>query len=175
VWTNTDVAGAFRCAGLAPGRVTVEISDRGYEPVTLVVFVSGPYSTVGADADPVSVALSPALPTSNGSASVLVNETVFGDLESFVASAWSGASLLALGALVSGYSSGLAAQERRPAFVAAGGASALLAPVPLFLLGVTTAFPLTGPFAIAIAGVGVAVASLQIGRSLSIGAPANPD
>ncbi|HEV2428311.1 MAG TPA: carboxypeptidase-like regulatory domain-containing protein [Thermoplasmata archaeon] len=136
--------GRFQVGGVPPGRVDLNVSARGYEPASFELFASAPYSSRGADGDPLVVALFPVGSTQNGTNVSSTAFTPFDGLEPLIASLWSGTALLVLGAIVGGAGALWAVRDRRPAVGTAGGVALAAAPIPLFLLSIPQAFPIVG-------------------------------
>ncbi|MCI4349269.1 MAG: carboxypeptidase-like regulatory domain-containing protein [Thermoplasmata archaeon] len=140
--TMSDAAGAFRIGGLAPGRVTLDVSARGYAPAHAITFVSSVYASSGTDADPLGITLTYGSPSSNVTQESALAGASFSNLEEFIANLLSSAVLLAIGLTIALAGVLTIARNSRPAVGAAGAAAAAGAPVALFVLGIATPFPL---------------------------------
>jgi hypothetical protein len=129
------------------GGITLNITQPGYAPVTVVTFASTVYD---AGTTGLSVTLTP-----GGSAnSTTVALSPFSDLESFLASIGSGVVLLGLVACVGGFAAVVTARSDRPAVGVVGGAAGVLAPVALYFLALGGVFPelVTGAAVLATVG-----------------------
>jgi hypothetical protein len=159
--TTTGLDGGFSFAHVMSGGVTLNVSDSGYAPITVLTFVSSvyqaPYSglvismTPGSEANGTVVALSP-----------------FPDLEQFLASVGAGAVLLALVAFVAAFAAVATVRADRPALGVVGGAAGLFSPVALFFLAIPTALPLVEEILAAAAAAGafaLAVCTARIGQT----------
>ncbi len=132
--TLTDVNGHFSFSNVAPGGISVNISESAYAPVTVLTFASPVYGTATTG---LSVVLSP------GNATNATTQTLspFPDLETFVASIGSAVALLGIVALLGGWAAVVTHRRDRPAVGVVGGAGGLLAPVALFFLSLGGVFP----------------------------------
>ncbi|HEV2519571.1 MAG TPA: carboxypeptidase-like regulatory domain-containing protein [Thermoplasmata archaeon] len=171
----TGPDGTFQFLGVPSGGVIVNASAGGYGAESRSLFVSPVYSTPGTAADPLAVTLPRGNASVNGSVPIALAESPFADLESLVASLWSAAALLAIGTVVAAFGALELARRGRPAFVVAGGAAALTAPLTVFLLGIGTALPWLGAAAAGTAGIGAVVAGTQAIRMASAGRRLEPE
>jgi hypothetical protein len=165
VLQTTDSSGGFRFTGIPSGGATLNVTDPGYEPVSLVLFFSPAYRATGAGPGGLVVELA------NGSTTNLstIYETAFPNLETFVSSLWSAGALLLIAASVAAAGAWMAFRERRPTVAVAGGLAGALAPTVLSLLGVFTAFPLALVPAAAAVGLGIVGATLELAPVLWAG------
>jgi len=157
----TTLDGSFSFTAVPPGGVSLNVTAAGFAPLTVSTFVSlawgGPATglvvvlTPGSAANASSVALAP-----------------FPDLEQFVASAGSGAILLGIIALVAGVAAILTFREDRPPIGVVGGAAGVVAPLVLYYLSLSSAFPLLEDLSALLAGAGsfaLALRTLQIAQT----------
>ena len=172
--TVTDLLGEFRFVGVQPGSVSLNISAPGYHSALVALFASATYSTVGADGRSVIVDMVPVSGRSNGTISTGPSP-VFSDLESFVASDFSASILLGMGAAVAGAGAWASRRDRHHAMATAGGSAAIIAPITLFALGLTAAFPAAAWFGGLAIGVGTAAASLEATRMAARGQVPDPE
>jgi len=131
---HTSGSGQFSFSGIPTGGITVNISQSGYAPVSVVTFASSVYD---AGTTSLSVTLTPGT-SSNGTTVAL---SPFPNLESFLASIGSGVVLLGLVAVVGGIAAVVTARSDRPAVGVVGGAAGILAPVALYFLALGSIFP----------------------------------
>jgi hypothetical protein len=132
--TLTDANGRFSFSNVAPGGISVNISASGYAPVTVLTFASPVYGTATTG---LAVALTPG-GTTNATTETL---TPFPDLETFVASIGSAATLLGIVALLGGWAAVVTHRRDRPAVGVVGGAGGVLAPAALYILSLGGVFP----------------------------------
>ena len=123
--------GTFSIAGVPYGGVSITADATGYALTVVDLFISPVYSSVAGGARDLSLVLSPA----NGSSLTIIDTTAFPDLENFVATVWSGTGLLWVAALFTGLGVAAVRRDRLP-LVVVGGASAVVAPFVLPLLGI---------------------------------------
>jgi hypothetical protein len=170
----TDVLGEFRFVGVQPGSVNLNISAVGYHSALVALFASATYSTVGANGQAVVIDMVP----SNGISNATITtgpSPVFSDLESFVASDFSSAILLGIGAAVAAAGALGSRRDRHLAMATAGGSAAVIAPIALFALGLTAVFPAAAWFGGLAIGVGTATASLEATRMAARGRAPDPE
>ncbi len=151
---TTGVAGAFSFSGLPPGGVALNVSAPGFAPVTLTTFVSSIYGT---QSEGLEIALAPG----GASNATSVALAPFGDLEQFVASVGSAAVLLGIIAAIAGAAAIATFREDRPALGVVGGAAGILAPLALFYLSLSSAFPLLEGLSAVLAGAGAFTLALR--------------
>jgi hypothetical protein len=125
-------AGAFSVPGVPFGGVQITASATGFQTLIVDLFLSPAYSSVTGSTTSFQLDLSPA----NGSSVSIIDTTSFPDLENFVATLWSGTGLLWIAALFTGFGI-LAVRRDGLPLVVVGGASAVIAPFVLPLLGLT--------------------------------------
>ncbi|HTT15056.1 MAG TPA: carboxypeptidase-like regulatory domain-containing protein [Thermoplasmata archaeon] len=150
--TTVGFDGGFSLSGVPTGGVLLNISLRGYSPVSVYSFVSSVYSAGATD---IGITLSP------GSASNLsaVAYTPFNDLETFLASIGAGVVLLALAAIVAGGAAWVTLRRDRPAVGVVGGSAGVFAPLALYFLALGIPFPLL----LAVSGVAAAAGAFALG------------
>lgn len=153
----TGVSGTFAFSGIPAGGARLNVSAVDYAGASFALFFSPSYRATGAGTGGLVVTLAEGPPTN----ATVAFESPFTDLEGFVSSLWSAAALLLLGAIVAAAGAVAAARGRRPAVGVAGGVAAVLAPLGLDVLSITTAFPLAIVPAIAAIGLGVTAAVLE--------------
>ncbi len=163
---NTTVAsgGTFRVAGVPYGGIELEAGAPGYSGFHESLFVSPVYTSVSGDLTNLVLSLTPG---GRSNAAALIT-TVFPDLESLVASLWSGTAILGIAALVTGLAAVAARSGRWPLAVAAGAAVAA-SPVVLPILGINFLGPTISAVALAAVPVGAGVLLLALpglGRSV---------
>jgi carboxypeptidase family protein len=152
--TTTRSDGTFVLGGVPTGGLAVNISDPGYAPVTVQIFLSTIYS---AGANGISVTL---LPGQVGNAST-ESLTSYVDLETFVAAIGGGVVVLGFVGVLTGYASMVTRRDDRPAVGIVGGGAGLLAPLAIAFLTLGEPFPnvLTG--SVLLAAVGAFVLALR--------------
>ena len=127
----TAPTGTFSIAGVPYGGVEVSAGATGYGMVQLDLFYSPVYSSLTGSPSALQIALSP----SNGSSVSITETSAFPDLETFVATVWSGTGLLWILALFTGLGLAAARKDRLP-LVLVGGISAMAGPLVLPILGI---------------------------------------
>lgn len=168
--TFTDGSGRFVVRGVPAGGIAVNVTATGYAPLQLDLFANSVYSS------PASSPSNLTLTTQAGGldqGTTLV-ESPFPDLESFVATLWSGTTLLAVGALVAGTGLAMLVRRERAAWGVAGGSAGALAPAVLAELGVTGMFPPLTYLAVASSLAGIVAAALLALRLASVNDPEPP-
>lgn len=133
----TGSSGTFDLLGVPGGGVLLNVSDPGYSSQSMLIFLSPVYSATGGDARSLSFELAPGPSTTTTSRVV----SAFPDLESLLATLFSGAIWLALAALVSGVGARSFRRSGDHATGVAGGFAGILAPFAFILLGITSIFP----------------------------------
>jgi ribosomal protein S27E len=172
--TVTNVLGQFRFVGVHPGGVTLLVSAAGYYKAKVALFASPTYSTVGANGQNVVVGLLASNGTTNATTTTGPSP-VFPDLETFVASDFSAAILLGLGAVVAAAGAWATRRDRHLAIGTAAGSAAVVAPIALFALSLTVVFPAAAWFGGLAIGVGAAAASLEATRMAARGQVPEPE
>ncbi|MFZ1024467.1 MAG: carboxypeptidase-like regulatory domain-containing protein, partial [Thermoplasmata archaeon] len=155
--TATGPGGAFSFSDVPQGGVSLNVSAPGYSPVNVSLFFSTVY-IAGGSATGISITLVPGS-VANGTDEIV---SPFSDMESFVASIWSGAFLLLLAAVLTSIGAIATFRTDRPPLGAAAGFATLAAPIGLILLGATIAFAWVGWLSTALAGVGAFVALVRL-------------
>lgn len=158
---TTGVGGGFSFSGLPPGGVTLNVTAPGFTTVTLTTFVSSIYGT---QAEGLEVALAPGSSTNVTTVAL----APFPDLEQFLASVGSGAVLLGLIAVVAGAAAVATARADRPALGVVGGAAGAVAPLVLFYLSLSSAFPLLEALSAVVAAAGsftLAIRAIQLAQT----------
>jgi hypothetical protein len=158
---TTTPTGYFSFTGAPTGGIVVEVTLPGYAPVTVETFASSVYD---AGTTNMYIVLEPAS-TSNATTVYL---SPFSDLESLLASIGSGILLLGLIALVAGVAAMYTLRQNRPALGVIGGGAGLLAPFALYLLALSTPFPLLWAATAALAGLGgfaLTVRAVELGQT----------
>ena len=146
--------GSFSFTGVPAGGVTLNITATGYDPITISTFVSVVWGT---QATGLAVLMYPG----SGTNSSLVALAPFPDMEQFLASLGSGAILLGIIALVAGVAAVASVRDDRPALGVVGGAGGLVAPLVLFYLSLSSAFPLLEGVSAVLAAAGSFVVALR--------------
>jgi hypothetical protein len=123
--------GVFSVSGVPFGGVEISAGAIGYTTLQVDLFYSPVYSSFTGSPTALELELSPA----NGSGLSVVDTTSFPDLETFVAYVWSGTGLLWIAALLTGLGVIAARRDRLPLVVVAG-ATAMVAPFALPILGI---------------------------------------
>lgn len=126
--------GAFAFSGVPVGGISLNITEPGYAPVTVVTFASTIYN---AGTTGLTVTLLPGGPSN----ATTVALSPFPDLESFLASIGSGVVMLGIVALVGGFAAFVTARANRPAVGVVGGAAGVLTPLAFFFLALGGVFP----------------------------------
>ncbi len=169
--TVTDPAGRFDFTGVPSGGISINVTAPAYAPVTVVIFADPVYSSPTGHPTNLTVDVSPGA----ASAGSTLEESPFPDLEQFVATVWSGTSILVLGAVVALVGAARAYRRDRPAWGAAGGVAGLIAPAGLYLLGLLGLFPLLDVLMVLVAVLGGVAAVVLAYRLTAISLPMPPD
>jgi len=162
--TYTSVAstdGSFTLLGVPSGGVSVKITDPGYSPVTVGVFVSTLYSAGNVG---MVVQLTPGSATNSSTVAL----TTFPDLEQFVAAIGGGVVILGFVAVLTGYSAALTLRADRPAVGVVAGGAGLFSPVALAFLSLGSPFPLLleGSAALAVLGAfALSIRAMQMAQT----------
>ncbi len=124
-------AGVFSVPHVPFGGVVITVGADGYAASQLDIFVSPVYSSITGSPRDLALTLGPADTTGTA----VVDTTAFPNLESFVATVWSGTGLLWIAALFTGIGVFAARRDQAP-YVVIGGATAIVAPFVVPLLGI---------------------------------------
>jgi hypothetical protein len=127
----SGASGSFVVPGVPYGGVEVSAGAMGYGILQVDLFLSPVYSSITSSPSALQIGLTPY----NGSSTTVIDTTPFPDLETFVATVWSGTGILWIAALLTGLGLLAARRERLP-LVVAGGVTAMVAPFTLPLLGI---------------------------------------
>jgi hypothetical protein len=124
-------SGFFTIPNIPYGGLEVSAGAPRYAVLQVELFYSPVYSSISSSWRAIQLDLSPA----NGSTVIINDTTSFPDLESFVATVWSGTGLLWVAAALTAIGGGAARRGRLP-LVVVGGSAAVAAPFVLPLLGI---------------------------------------
>lgn len=149
--------GSFSIAGVPFGGVEVNVGAKGFGTIELDLFYSPVYSSLTGSPGSLQFDLS----TANSSSVSIIDTTAFPDLESFVATVWSGTGLLWILALFTGLG-WLAARRDRLPLVVVGGISAMAGPFVLPILGIDVISTATTLSALVALPVGLVVLILTL-------------
>jgi hypothetical protein len=149
--------GAFTVAGVPYGGVEVTAGAPGYGMEQFDLFYSPVYSSISGSPQ----ALELDLTQGNNSGVRTVETSSFPDLEMFVATVWSGTGILWISALLTGLAVFATRRDQLPLAVV-GGATAIVAPFVLPILGIDVISPATTLSALAAVPVGIVVLILTI-------------
>jgi hypothetical protein len=163
VSATTRSDGTFVLSGLHTGGVSVNITDPGFAPQTVEIFLSTVYS---AGQSGMSVVLLPG-GLHNASTQSL---TSYVNLETFVAAIGGGITILGFVAVLAVYAAVVTRRDDRPAVGVVGGGAGLLAPVGIALLTLGTPFPILLAATAALAGVGAFILSIRAVEMGQVGA-----
>jgi Carboxypeptidase regulatory-like domain len=157
---DTGLTGAFDFTGVPTGAFTINVTATGYEPLTENLFASPPYSSEVGDFANLTIFLAPGSPHTG----TTIIDSEFPSLENFLATVWSGTSLLGVAGIAGGLGTWALVRRARAPWGIAAGSAGLLAPVALIELGVNGLFPYLTDLS-AIGGVlgGVAATILLVG------------
>jgi hypothetical protein len=161
--------GAFSVPGVPYGGLEVSAGAVGYQVMQVDLFYSPVYSSFTGSPQALGLVLSPA----NGSGVNVIETTSFPDLETFVASVWSGTGLLWISALITGLGVVAARRDRLP-LVIAGGSSAIVAPFALPVLGIDVISQAVTAVALAALPVGLVILALVLPEFTRAQAPVEP-
>jgi hypothetical protein len=162
----TGLSGTFAFDAVPTGGVSLNVSAAGFAPTTVLTFVSAVYS---GPATGLLVALAPGT-EANGTTNAL---SPFPDLEQFEASIGSGAVLLAVIVLVAGVAAVATVRDGRPALGVVGGAAGAVAPLVMFYLALSVAFPVLTLLSAIAAGAGTFAAAVRVARIAQTGPAAD--
>jgi hypothetical protein len=123
--------GVFSIAGVPYGGVEITAGAIGYTTLQVDLFYSPVYSSITGSPAAIELELTP----TNGSSLSIVDTTAFPDLETFVAYVWSGTGLLWIASLLTGLGVVAVRRDQLPLIVV-GGATAMVAPFALPILGI---------------------------------------
>ncbi len=157
--TVTGSDGSFALGGLPTGGLSVNVSEPGFAPVTIDVFLSTVFS---AGATGIDVTLL----SGNVSNGTLGSLTPFVNLETFVAAIGGAVVLLGLVAAIAALAAWITLRADRPSLGVVGGGAGLFAPLILILLDLGTPFPLLVAASSALAAVGgfaLAIRAVEMG------------
>ncbi|MCI4317211.1 MAG: carboxypeptidase-like regulatory domain-containing protein [Thermoplasmata archaeon] len=153
-----DGTGAFSFPNVPGGNITVNASAPGYSPQALELFLSPTYTAAEGGATSLRMTLYPGPP----GAPATEIETAFPDLESLIATLWSGAIVLGAAAMVCATGAYLGRRDASRPVAVAGGVSAVLAPFSFVVLGLTTVFPNLTYVGAVLVALGVTVVTLTV-------------
>lgn len=154
---TSTTAGAFSVPDVPYGGVVVTAGAIGYTMLQVDLFLSPVYSSITGSPEDLELTLSPA----NGSGVTIIDTTSFPNLETFVASVWSGTGVLWIAALFTALGA-VAVRRDSLALVVVGGASALAAPFALPLIGIDAISEALTAVALAALPVGIVVLLLSL-------------
>jgi hypothetical protein len=167
---NTSTpTGVFSISGVPYGGVEISAGADGYGVLEVDLFYSPVYSSIAGSPAAIQLVLSPA----NGSIVYIVDTTAFPDLETFVATVWSGTGVLWIAALLTGLGVVAARRERLP-LVVVGGVTAMVAPFALPLLGIDIINPAATLSALVALPVGLVVLILALPAFVRAQPPVEP-
>ncbi|MGI0132083.1 MAG: carboxypeptidase-like regulatory domain-containing protein [Thermoplasmata archaeon] len=133
----TGSGGTFELAGVPGGGVLVNVSHAGYESASAQIFLSPVYSAPGGGARALQFELEPG----PSSTSLRTVDTAFPDLESLLATLFSGAIWIGLAAGIAGLGARAVRRAEGSPVGVAGGCAGILAPFAFVLLGITAIYP----------------------------------
>jgi hypothetical protein len=165
----STASGRFSIPGVPCGGVAVSTGATGYGTLEVDLFYTPVYSSISGSPAALQLDLVPA----NGSGITIVDTTEFTDLENFVATVWSGTGILWIAALLTGIGSLAARRERLP-LVVVGGATAIVAPFALPILGIDVINQATTLTALAALPVGLVVLILAFPDFVRAQPPVEP-
>jgi hypothetical protein len=163
------VSGSFVVHGVPYGGVELSAGAIGYSTVQVDLFFSPVYSSITGSPTAIQIPLSPY----NGTSMTINDTTPFPDLETFVATVWSGTGILWIAALLTGHGLLAARRERLP-LVVAGGVTAMVAPFTLPLLGIDIINEATTLAALVALPVGLVVLILVLPEFVRAQTPVEP-
>jgi hypothetical protein len=169
--TTTGPGGGFSFPRVPTGAIELNVSASGFEPATLDLFASPPYSSAGGNLTNLSVYLAPGSPA----AGTTQLDTEFPSLENFLATVWSSASLLVLAGLVGAAGTVYLARRGRAPWGVAAGSAGVLAPVALGELGVTNLFPILTDLTLLAGALGGTAVTILIIALLRTETPEPPE
>lgn len=161
--------GVFSVPRVPYGGVEVTAGAMGYGSVQVELFYSPVYSSITGSPDALQFELS----RSNGSSVNIIDTTSFPDLETFVATVWSGTGVLWISALLTGLGVAATRRDRLP-LVIVGGVSAMAAPFALPLLGIDVINQATTLSALTALPVGLVVLILVVPEFVRAQSPVEP-
>ena len=161
--------GEFMVSHVPYGGIVVTAGANGYQDIQLQLFFSPVYSSVTGSLQKLEFELAPY----NGSSATVIDTTEFPDLESFVASVWSGTGLLWIGALFTGLGLVAARRDKIP-LVVVGGATAIVAPFAVPLLGIDVVSETLAGIGLVALPVGVVVLLLVLPQFVRSQPPVEP-
>jgi hypothetical protein len=155
---NESVPGdAFAVSGVPYGGVQIRAGAIGYGVLEVDLFLSPVYSSISGSPRNLDLNLN----SQNGTSINIVDTTSFPNLESFVATVWSGTGILWIAAALVGIGLVAARRDRLP-LVVLGGASAMISPFVLPLLGIDVVSEAVTAVALVAFPLGLAVLALTM-------------
>jgi hypothetical protein len=168
---TTNFSGAFAFFRVPTGGITLNATATGFEPLTMSLFASPPYSSSGGNLSNLSVYLAPGNPHTG----TTLLDTDFPTLENFLATVWSGTSLLAIAGIAGAVGTWLLIRRERAPWGVAAGSAGLLAPVALIELGLNGLFPLLSDLSVIAGLLGGTAATILIVGLLRTEPPEPPE
>jgi hypothetical protein len=165
----TVPSGGFSIVGVPYGGVEVSAGATGYGMLQMDLFYSPVYSSLNVSPGALQFDLSP----TNGTSVSVIDTTAFPDLETFVATVWSGTGLLWILALFTGLGWAAARRDRLP-LVLVGGISAMAGPFVLPILGIDVISAATTISALVAFPVGLVVLILTLPDFVRAQPPVEP-
>jgi hypothetical protein len=162
-------SGSFTVPGVPYGGIEISSGAAGYAVLRVELFYSPVYSSLAGDWRAIQLDLSPA----NGTTVNIIDTTSFPNLESFVATVWSGSGLLCIAAGLTALGSVAARRDRLP-LVVVGGSTAVVAPFVLPLLGIDVINQATTASALAAFPVGLVILILALPELIRAQPPVEP-
>lgn len=150
-------AGAFEVFGVPYGGVQLSAGAIGFSVLEVDLFLSPVYSSITGSPRNLDLDLN----AQNGTSINIVDTTSFPNLESFVATVWSGTGILWITAGLVGLGLVAARRDRLP-LVVLGGASAMISPFVLPLLGIDVVSEAVTAAALVAFPLGLAVLALTM-------------
>jgi hypothetical protein len=152
----TNAEGQFSFAKVPSGGIAINVTAPHFAPITVVIFATPVYSSPSGRPTNLTIDIVPG-PIGAGTT---VQESPFADLEQFVATLWSGTSVLAIAAIIAVLGIVRLVRNHRYIWGIAGGVAGAVAPVALFELGTFGLFPILDGVVAVLAVLGVAAAIL---------------
>ena len=134
------------------------------------LFLSPVYSSITGSPQQLTLALGHSV---NGTAVTVVDTSAFPDLETFVATVWSGTGLFWIAALFTGLGAVSARLDKLPLAVV-GGATALVAPFIIPLLGINVVSEVLTAVALVVLPLGIGILLLALPPFARAQAPIEP-
>lgn len=167
----TDPTAAFHVDRVPIGEVRVNVSAPNFAPYEVRFFLSPFYSATPFSGDPANLGIT--LTPGGSDQGTSRSFGLFPDLESFVATFWSGAILFGIAATFTGAVAWTLRTRERPALAVAAGATGVLAPGLFYILGIVSIYPDLLAVGTASAALGTLAATLE-GIPMTLTAP-SPD